>query len=87
MDKTNFTKLLATLRTKLNAAGKADGRKYLLTIAGGADTSYVNNVEMNKLSQYLDFALVMTYDMHGSFDRYTDHNAPLYGSSTSPQRI
>lgn len=85
-DKTNFTALLKLLREKLTAAGKADGKKYLLTIAGGADTNYIGHVQLKSIAPYLDFATVMTYDMHGAFDRYTDHNAPLYAAQgTSPQ--
>jgi chitinase len=34
-DKTNFTLLLQALRSRLDAQGSADGKKYLLTIAGG----------------------------------------------------
>jgi chitinase len=87
-DKTNFSLLLQTLRQKLDAQGKKDGKKYLLTIAGGADTSYVNNVQLKTIAPYLDFATVMTYDMHGAYDAYTDLNAPLYpGTGSSPQRI
>lgn len=87
-DKQDFTALMAALRSALNAQGKTDGRSYLLSFAGGADTSYCNNVEMTKLSQYVDFGMVMTYDMHGSMDGYTDLNAPLYGTtSSSPNRV
>ena len=49
-DKTNFTLLLKLLREKLNAAGKTDGKKYLLTIAGGAGTDYVGHVQLSALS-------------------------------------
>ena len=86
-DKTNFTVLLKLLREKLDAAGKTDGKRYLLSIAGGADTNYVKNVQLSAIAKYLDFATVMTYDMHGGYDKYTDHNAPLYPSASSPQRI
>jgi chitinase len=87
-DKTNFTLLLKALRTKLNAQGKADGKHYLLTIAGGADTNYVGHVQLKSIAQYLDFATVMTYDIHGAFDKYTDLNAPLYPTTgKSPQTV
>ncbi len=87
-DKQNFTLLMAQLRATLDAQGKADGKSYLLSFAGGADTAYCNNVEMSKLSKYVNFAMVMTYDMHGSFDDYTDLNAPLYGTTEpSPNRV
>lgn len=85
-DKQNFTLLLQKIREKLDAQGALDNKHYLLTIAGGAGSSYVNNVEMTKLSQYLDYATIMTYDLHGMWDTYTDLHAPLYmNNDTSPQ--
>jgi len=85
-DKQNFTLLLQKIREKLDAQGALDNKHYLLTIAGGSDRSYVNNVELSKLSQYLDYATVMTYDLHGMWDNYTDLHAPLMDNSdVSPQ--
>ena len=87
-DKENFTLLLKALREKLDAQGKKDGKQYLLTIAGGAGKDYVGNVQMKSIAKYLDFGVVMAYDIHGYGDKYTDHNAPLYGSTTaSPQFV
>lgn len=85
-DKHNFTLLLQKIREKLDAQGTLDGRHYLLTIAGGAGGSYTNNVELSSLSQYLDYASIMTYDLHGTWDAYTDLHAPLYDNTdVSPQ--
>lgn len=85
-DKQNFTLLLQKIREKLDARGILDNKHYLLTIAGGTDKSYINNVEIAKLPQYLDYATVMTYDLHGMWDSYTDLHAPLYNNTdTSPQ--
>ncbi len=85
-DKTNFTLLMAKLREKLNAQGAIDGCRYLLTFAGGSGTFYAQNTELSKLAAYVDYATVMNYDIHGSWDKYTDFNAPLYKpSETSPQ--
>jgi chitinase len=85
-DKTNFTLLLQKLREKLDAQGSIDGQKYLLTIAGGAGSFYVTNTELSKIAGYVDYATIMTYDMHGTWDGYTDLNAPLYApSEASPQ--
>jgi chitinase len=85
-DKTNFTLLLQKLREKLDAQGQLDGTRYLLTIAGGASTSYTSNTELNLIGSIVDYATVMTYDIHGTWDSYTDLNAPLYApGETSPQ--
>lgn len=85
-DKQNFTLLLKKIREKLDERGARDQKHYLLTIAGGADKSYVNNVELSKIASYLDFANIMTYDLHGHWDTHTDLLAPLYpNGDSSPQ--
>lgn len=85
-DKENFTLLLKTVREKLDTRGSQDGRHYLLTIAGGADSSYVNKVELARIAPYLDYANLMTYDLHGHWDLHTDFLAPLYSNDDpSPQ--
>lgn len=85
-DKQNFTLLLKKIREKLDAQGAIDGKHYLLTIAGGAGSYYVNNTELGLLHKYLDFGNIMTYDIHATWDTFTDFNAPLYNNSdSSPQ--
>jgi chitinase len=85
-DKHNFTLLLQKIRERLDAQGVIDNKHYLLTIAGGAGSSYANNVEMSSIPQYLDYAMIMTYDLHGTWDAYTDLHAPLYDNNdVSPQ--
>lgn len=81
-DKQNFTLLLKAIREKLDIQGKKDGKHYLLTIAGGAGSMGIDNVELWNIHRYLDFANIMTYDMHGTWDKYTDFNAPLYGGNS-----
>ncbi|MBS4030938.1 MAG: SH3 domain-containing protein [Clostridiales bacterium] len=82
-DKQNFTLLLQKIRERLDAQSAIDGNTYLLTIAGGAHSSFVNNTELGKLHRYLDFANIMTYDIYGSWDSFTGFNAPLYATSES----
>jgi chitinase len=78
--------LLQTLRTRLDAQEALDGKEYLLTIAGGAGSSYVADTELNLISNYVDYAILMTYDIHGTWDLCTDFNAPLYiPTESSPQ--
>lgn len=77
-DKQNFTLLMKRLREKLDARGKIDGKYYILTFAGAIDISYLKNIEVKKLSHYVDYVNVMTYDIHGFMDQYTDFNAPLF---------
>jgi len=82
-DKKNFTLLMQNLREKLDARGLIDGKKYLLTFAGASGSWYMNNTEIGLLNQYVDFGNVMTYDIHGTWDEYTDFNSPLYDYSSS----
>ena len=37
--------------------------------------------EIERIMPHLDFLNVMSYDYHGSWDRKTGHNSPLYASS------
>ncbi len=80
-DKQNFTLLLQKLRALLDA----ENAGYVLTIAAGVTQSYVNNTEPAKILASVDFLNLMTYDIHGAWDRYTDFNGPLYPDSLSPQ--
>ncbi|OBZ09766.1 chitinase [Bacillus sp. FJAT-27264] len=91
-DKENYVLLLQKIREKLNAAGQADGKTYLLTIASGAGPSYVANNDMAGIASVVDWINIMTYDFNGSWNPTTGHNAPLFydpaaGSSglTDPQ--
>ncbi|MDF2909081.1 MAG: glycoside hydrolase family 18 [Herbinix sp.] len=85
-DKYNFTLLMQKLREKLDARGAIDGKEYILSFAGAAGAWYLNNIQAVQLAQYVDFANIMTYDLHGSWDSYTDLNAPLFNNSDlSPQ--
>lgn len=85
-DRQNFTLLLRAIRDKLDAQGRRDGRRYLLTIAGGADSGYLRKIEPEKVAGLVDYIFLMAYDYHGPWDRYADLNAPLYTpQEASPQ--
>lgn len=85
-DKVNFTLLMKKLREELNAQALLDGRYYYLTFAGGASNSFIGNVQTDQLANYVDYAVDMTYDLHGPWDSRADLNAPLYTpTESSPQ--
>lgn len=86
-DKTNFTLLLKTLREALDRKGERDGRRYLLSIAAGADQYYVDGTEMDRVQAYLDFVQLMTYDMRGGFQTLTGHHTNLYTGTGDLFRI
>ena len=83
-DKRNFTLLLQELRIQLDAAGKTDGKPYLLTIAAGAFPTYVRNVELAQIASIVDWMNLMTYDFHGDWEGESGHLAPLYADPKSP---
>ncbi|BCJ94990.1 chitinase [Anaerocolumna cellulosilytica] len=84
-DKQNFTLLLKKLREKLNAKSAKTGKTYLLSFAGGSGNWYVNNVELSKLHRYVDYASVMSYDIHGPWEQYANFNAPLFNNTDTPK--
>ena len=85
-DRQNFTRLLKTLRDRLDAASAAQGRsggdRYTLTIAS-ADREYFEHTEMDKLHVYLDWINVMSYDFFNSLTPTTGHHAGLYRAAAA----
>ena len=73
-----YVTLMKTLREKLDAASAADGRYYMLTAAVSASGWILRGAESYQVTQYLDYANVMTYDMHGTWNQYVGPNAALY---------
>ncbi|MFI1397674.1 glycosyl hydrolase family 18 protein [Streptomyces sp. NPDC020681] len=86
-DKANFTLLLAEFRKQLDEYGAAHGgKKYLLTAALPAGQDKIKYIETDKIGAYLDYANIMTYDMHGAWDADgpTYHQSPLYSPASDP---
>jgi chitinase len=86
-DKANFTLLLAEFRKQLDEYGAAHGgKKYLLTAALPAGQDKIKHIETDKIGAYLDYANIMTYDMHGAWDADgpTYHQSPLYSPASDP---
>ncbi|MBP1999622.1 chitinase [Paenibacillus shirakamiensis] len=84
-DKQNYTLLLQEIRNQLDAAGEQDGKHYLLTIASGASQKFVDNTELTKIAQLVDWINIMTYDFHGgSWEGTTSHNTGLYADPNDP---
>lgn len=77
-DKRNFTLLLKELREALDGQGEQDGRHYALTIAAGADQYFLDGTEMAEVEKYLDWILLMTYDLRGGFQTLTGHHTNLF---------
>lgn len=88
--------LYSKLRDKLDAAAKADGRQYYLTIAVSAGPNVISDSQnaytgggsgfWAKVNSLVDHVNVMSYDMHGAFDTYADFQAPLGMQPNSPYK-
>jgi chitinase len=77
-DKQNYTLLIQKIRETFNAQSAKDGKAYLLTITGGVGEGFANDTELNLIQQYVDSIGLMAYDIHGSWDKMTGMDAPLY---------
>jgi len=80
-DNENFTLLLKEVRSRLDDQSRQDqrdnDRKYLLTIATGADPAYFEHTNLGEAQQYLDFINIMAYDFHNGLHQKTGHHANL----------
>lgn len=79
-DKQNFTLLLKAVRARLDSLQtvQPEADPYLLTIAAGADSTYLAHTEMAEAHKPLDFVNLMTYDFHGSWTDHTGHHANVH---------
>ena len=84
-DKQNFTLLLQEFRTELDAFGSQNGGKhFLLSAAVSVGQDKIAQIETNKVGSSLDFADVMTYDMHGAWETTTNLQSPIHDSPNDP---
>ncbi|MDB5847366.1 MAG: chitinase [Rhodoferax sp.] len=73
-----YNLLLKTVRAKLDAAAVADQKYYLLSIAGSASAWVLRGEENQSALKVLDYASLMSYDLHGGWNKYVGPNAPLF---------
>lgn len=77
-DKQNYTLLMQALREQLDAQAARDGKGYELTFAGSAGAWFLDKIELDRLHPLVDHIHLMTYDLHGPWDKMTGLTAPLY---------
>ncbi|XP_062997962.1 chitotriosidase-1-like [Elgaria multicarinata webbii] len=79
-DKVRFTSLIQEMVNEFQAEAQRTGNeKLLLTAAVAAGKETIDKgYEVDKISQLLDFINLMTYDFHGSWEKFTGHVSPLY---------
>ncbi|EGW02147.1 Chitinase-3-like protein 1 [Cricetulus griseus] len=80
VDKERFTALLQELATAFQQEVQTSGKeRFLLTAAVPSGQKHVDaGYEVDKIALSLDFINLMAYDFHGSWEKTTGHNSPLY---------
>ncbi|WP_030775409.1 chitinase C-terminal domain-containing protein [Streptomyces sp. NRRL F-2664] len=73
-----YDALMKSLRQKLDAAGAADGKHYMLTVAAPSSGYLLRGMETFQMQQYLDYVNIMSYDLHGAWNEYVGPNASLF---------
>ena len=87
-DKANYTLLLQEFRSELDSYGASVGKHFQLTAAVPSGQDKIAMIQTNQIGNYLDYADVMTYDMHGGFEATgpTNMQAPLFDSPGDPSK-
>lgn len=88
-DKANYTLLLQEFRNELDSYGASIGKHFELTAAVSSGQDKIAQIQTDQVGKYLDFADVMTYDMHGGFEATgpTNLQDPLHNSSNDPSHV
>ncbi|MFI1015916.1 chitinase C-terminal domain-containing protein [Streptomyces sp. NPDC020965] len=73
-----YAALMKTLREKLDRAGAADGKHYLLTVAAPSSGYLLRGMETFQVQKYLDYVNIMSYDLHGAWNEHVGPNASLF---------
>ncbi len=87
-DTANYTLLLQEFRNELDSYGASIGKHFELTAAVPSGQDKIALIQTNQIGNYLDYADVMTYDMHGAWDTTgpTNFQDPLYNSPDDPSQ-
>ena len=79
-DPQNFTLLLAEFRRQLDRLDK----RYLLTIAAPAGHDQYALLDLDAIHPDLNYINLMAYDLHGAWEKTTNHHAALYANPLEP---
>lgn len=83
-DTDNFTLLLGEFRKQLNALSETTGKRYILTFDGPAGAQNYQNIELGRVSYFVDFITIDGYNYAGSWDSQTNHASPLFDDKQDP---
>ncbi|QQE11364.1 cellulose binding domain-containing protein [Planctomycetota bacterium] len=83
-DRVNFTLFVQELRSQLDAQSQIDGNDYELSVAVSAGYDKFAHVDLQAVSESIDFYNMLTYDFHGRWDdSQTGHLSGLYNSDSN----
>ncbi|XP_050301740.1 mucin-4-like isoform X2 [Anthonomus grandis grandis] len=79
-DRDNYAQLVKELREEFERESEKTGRpRLLLTMAVPAGIEYINKgYDVPKLTKYLDWMNILSYDYHSAYEPAVNHHAPLY---------
>ncbi len=88
-DTANFTLLLQEFRSELDSYGASVGKHFQLAAAVPSGQDKIAKIQTNQVGNYLDYADVMTYDMHGAWETTgpTNLQDPLFDSPGDPSNV
>jgi chitinase len=83
-DTKNATALVEEFRDQLTAVGKISHQHYLLTMFAPAGAPNYSSIELAKVAKQLDYYNLQGYDLHGTWETSTNHQAALFESRQDP---
>jgi chitinase len=84
-DKRNYGLLLAEFRRQLDAYGRQVGRHYALSAFLPAAPAKISaGVDVRSVLRSVDWATVQGYDLHGTWEPGTNHQAQLFSPAADP---
>lgn len=86
-DRQNYALLTEEIRNHLDAAGKEDGKRYILTVATPPGASTIDNFDLAQMARFVDWFNLMAYDYSGTWELTTGHLAPLKSAAGRPSVI
>lgn len=85
-DRQNYTALLRELRERFTQEEKTLHRRLYLSVATGAESSFLQHTDMAQAQRYVDTVNLMTYDYSvPGGDNLTGLNAPLFPDPADPK--
>ncbi|MEN3356904.1 MAG: chitinase [Mycobacteriales bacterium] len=84
-DKRNYGLLMAEIRRQLDAYGRRTHRHYALSAFLPAAPAKISaGVDVRSVFRSLDWATVQGYDLHGTWETGTNHQAQLFSPAADP---